>query len=376
NVTGILTDACAIADLLHRHGAYSFWDYAAAAPYVDIDMFPSCDEHPRAHKDAVFFSPHKLIGGPGTPGVLVVRRELAGQRRPVVPGGGTVAYVSETEHRYLTDPVHREEGGTPAIIESIRAGLVFALKGQIGVPLIQSREKVFLARALTAWRANPAIEILGNTDAERLSIISFLIRRPGGYYLHHNFVVALLNDLFGIQTRGGCSCAGPYGHRLLHIDPATSREFEHEIIAGCEGIKPGWTRLNFNYFISDAVADYLIEAVGIIAADGWRFLPDYTFDPASGLWRHRRQPAQPPLRLSMVSFAEPTLLTAAVPQRTAPESAMGEYLDEARRLVAARRAAGGDGASGAVGGGVGSGLSPEVEQLRWFELPPECLPRQ
>lgn len=369
NVTGILTDTCAVADLLHRHGAYSFWDYAAAAPYVDIRMYPGCGRHPQSHKDAVFFSPHKLIGGPGTPGVLVVRRELAGQRRPVVPGGGTVSYVNETGHRYIDDPVHREEGGTPAIIESIRAGLVFALKQQIGASLIQAREGAFFRRALAAWRQNPAIEILGNADAERLSIVSFLVRRPGGRTLHHNFVVALLNDLFGIQVRGGCSCAGPYGHRLLHIDAATSHEFEAEIVAGCEGIKPGWARLNFNYFISDAVVDYLIQAVDLVATDGWRFLPDYTFDPHTGLWRHRRQPAEPPLRLSMVCFTEPNLLATSVPQPTAPESALGDYLDQARALAAQRRDV------SLAEDGPATGLSSEFEHLRWFELPPACLDR-
>lgn len=370
NVTGILSDTCAIADLLHRHGAYSFWDFAAAAPYVDIEMYPTCDEHPRAQKDAVFFSPHKLIGGPGTPGVLVVRRELTGQQRPVVPGGGTVSYVNETGHRYIDDPVHREEGGTPAIIESIRAGLVFALKQQIGAPLIQAREHTFHERALSVWRANPAIEVLGNAQADRLSITSFLIRRPSGRYLHHNFVVALLNDLFGIQVRGGCSCAGPYGHRLLHIDAATSREFEHEIVAGCEGIKPGWARLNFNYFLSDEVADYLIEAVDIVAGDGWRFLPDYTFEPNSGLWRHRRQPAEPPLRLGLLDFTEPGLLATPVRQRTAPESALRGYLDQARELIARRRESGPDLDAGES---EPSGLSSEFEHLRWFVLPPECL---
>ena len=132
NVTGNLSDTCAIADLLHRYGAYSFWDHAAAAPYVDIQMNPQCPDHPKAHKDAVFLSPHKLIGGPGTPGVLIVRRSLVG-RQPVVAGGGTVAHVSQTRHRYLEDPVQREEGGTPAIVESIRAGMAFALKQAIGV---------------------------------------------------------------------------------------------------------------------------------------------------------------------------------------------------------------------------------------------------
>ena len=238
NVTGIVTDTHRISALLHAHGALSFWDFAAAGPYVDIEMYGGPGRDRLAYKDAVFLSPHKFIGGPSTPGVLAVRRELLHNRVPDVPGGGTVAYVNPTEHRYLDDPVQREEGGTPAIVESIRAGLVFQLKQAVGVEVIRGREEHFLRRAITAWQGEPAIEILGNPDAERLSIVSFVVRAPSGRYLHHNYVVALLNDLFGIQSRGGCSCAGPYGHRLLGIDLDRSHEFEREIAHGCEGIKP------------------------------------------------------------------------------------------------------------------------------------------
>src|SRR6185437_15946087 len=183
------------------HGALSFWDFAAAAPYVDINMYGGDD--PLSYKDAVFISPHKFIGGPSTPGVLVVRRELLTNRVPDVPGGGTVTYVNPTEHRYLDDPVHREEGGTPAIVECIRAGLVFQLKAAVGGDVIRAQEDALLQRAIESWQQEPTIEILGNLAAERLSIVSFVIRAPSGQYLHHNFVVALLNDLFGIQSRGG-----------------------------------------------------------------------------------------------------------------------------------------------------------------------------
>src|SRR4051794_34735838 len=186
NVTGIVTDTIRVAQLLHDHGALSFWDSAAAAPYVDISM---CPAEPGAWKDAVFLSPHKLIGGPGTPGILAVRRALVTNRVPTVPGGGTVVYVNPAEHVYLDDPIMREEGGTPDIVGSIRAGLVFQLKEAVGVPLIRAAEEALLRRAVDAWATEPAIEILGNVDADRLSIISFVVRRPGGRYLHHNFVV-------------------------------------------------------------------------------------------------------------------------------------------------------------------------------------------
>ena len=368
NVTGILSNTCAIADLLHRHGALSFWDFAAAGPYVDIEMHPQCAEHPLAYKDAIFLSPHKFVGGPGTPGVLVVHRHLLTNRVPDVVGGGTVAYVNPTEHRYLDDPVHREEGGTPAIIESIRAGLVFQLKQAVGVATIKAHEEAYWRRAIRAWSQHPSLQVLGNTQSERLSIVSFVVKRPGGRYLHHNFVVALLSDLFGIQSRGGCSCAGPYGHRLLGIDIGRSHEFEHEINRGCEGIKPGWTRVSFNYFISEAVFDYLVEAVGLVAEHGWKLLPEYRFDPATGLWRHRRGWVEPPLRLSQLTYDPATgeLIRPAVDVVHAPESALADHLAAAReRLAAAPEWS-------EVGPPPGA-LTKEFEHLRWFDLPAASL---
>jgi selenocysteine lyase/cysteine desulfurase len=370
NVTGIVSDTRRIATLLHRYGALSLWDFAAAGPYVRIEM--RCrDGGPDAelaYLDAVFLSPHKFIGGPGTPGVLAVRRELVRNRVPTVPGGGTVAYVNPEEHRYLDDPVQREEGGTPAIVEAIRAGLVFQLKEAVGEEAIREREASFIRRAIASWGANPNIGLLGNVRAERLSIVSFLVRH-GARYLHHNFVVALLNDLFGIQSRGGCSCAGPYGHRLLGIDIERSHRFEREIARGCEGIKPGWVRVNFNYFISETVLEYLLAAVNLVADHGWKLLPDYRFDPATGLWRHRRGLVEPPLRLHDLRYGADGALRYHTPAARAPESALAGYLEEARALFASLpepAAAGPDGRLAA--------LSEDFEALRWFELPRECLP--
>ncbi len=366
NVTGIVTDAHRISSLLHEHGAVSFWDFAAAAPYVDISMAAPADR-PAAYMDAIFLSPHKFIGGPSTPGVLAVRRDLLHNRVPDVPGGGTVAYVNPDEHHYLTDPVQREEGGTPAIVESIRAGLVFQLKHAVGVDVIRGREELFLRRAITAWQSEPAIEILGNPDAERLSIVSFVVRAPSASYLHHNFVVAVLNDVFGIQARGGCSCAGPYGHRLLGIDLDRSHAFEREITHGCEGIKPGWVRINFNYFISETVFSYLIEAVRMIARQGWRLLADYRFEPATGLWRHRLGPAEPPLRLLQVGYDEDGSMSYPRRSDRAPESELAVYLLRAQELM--QRA---DTDDDHVAEHIRE-LSDDFEQLRWFELPSVCL---
>jgi selenocysteine lyase/cysteine desulfurase len=362
NVTGILSDADRIAGLLHRHGALSFWDYAAAAPYVPIRVAESAPGR-GDHKDAIFFSPHKFIGGPQTPGVLVVRRELIRNPVPTVPGGGTVAFVDPVGHRYLEDPVAREEGGTPAIVESIRAGLVVGLKQAVGTELIQAREERLWRRALERWAANPNLELLGNPHARRLSIVSFRIR-AGDRYLHHNFVVAVLNDLFGIQARGGCSCAGPYGHRLLAITPQRSHDLREEVGRGCEGVKPGWVRVNFNYFISDTVRDYLIDAVDLVASHGHRLLGDYRFDPHTGLWRHRNGPAEPPLRLGQVRYDPDAGLAWPTHQASAGEDALVGYLAQARVLVASLPDRLDDGPTG---------LPADFERLRWFPLPPACL---
>ncbi len=362
NVTGIISDARAISILLHRYGALSCWDYAAAAPYVEIRM--TGDGGPDgelAYKDAVFISAHKFIGGPGTPGILVARRELFHNRVPSVPGGGTVEYVNQFEHRYLADIERREEGGTPAIVESIRAGLVFQLKQAVGTGAIRERETSFIRRAIARWERNAAIEVLGSHEAERLSIVSFVVRH-GGRYLHHNFVVALLNDLFGIQARGGCSCAGPYGHRLLGIDIERSREFERQVARGCEGIKPGWVRVNFNYFISETVFEYILEAVDLVATDGWRLLPLYDFDPASGLWRHSGGLAEPPLSLRDVRYDDGRMTYRAHRHRE-PESRLAAYLAEARAILADPPAP-----SRAP---VPLDEGPDFEALRWFTLPQE-----
>ena len=206
NVTGIGTDTRGTAALLHRYGALSFWDFAAAGPYVDIEMNMSdaLEDGHLTYKDAIFISPHKFIGGPGTPGILIAKKALFDNVVPAVPGGGTVAYVSSEDHVYLDDIEHREEGGTPAIVESIRAGLVFQLKEAVGPATIRRLEHQFIQRAIRRWSNHPKIQVLGNPEAWRLSIVSFMVRHGSGY-LHHNFVVALLNDLFGIQSRGGCS---------------------------------------------------------------------------------------------------------------------------------------------------------------------------
>jgi hypothetical protein len=291
----------------------------------------------------------------------VARRELFANRVPDVPGGGTVSFVNPEDHEYLADIAHREEGGTPAVVESIRAGLVFGLKEAVGVDEIRRREDRFLRRALSAWSTEPALEVLGNLDAQRLSITSFVVRSPSGRYLHHNFVVAVLNDLFGIQSRGGCSCAGPYGHALLGIDLERSHEFEREISGGCEGIKPGWVRVSFNYFISDVVADYIVEAVRMVARDGWRLLGDYLFDPATGRWRHRDGLVEPPNRLADVVYGADGSVAFGPRDATGGEDLLAQHLADAAAILAA--AAEPDLSTHPAE------VSADFEHLRWFDLP-------
>jgi len=365
NVTGIGSDTRATAALLHKHGALSFWDFAAAGPYVKIEMNMQ-DEGPDGdlvYKDAIFISPHKFIGGPGTPGLLIAKKSLFQNQVPSVPGGGTVSYVNFDEHRYIDDVEHREEGGTPAILESIRAGLVFQLKESVTVERIRELEHDFTRRAIERWSKNENIRILGNPNAWRLSIVSFLVRYEDRY-LHHDFVVALLNDLFGIQARGGCSCAGPYGHRLLGIDVTTSKEFEREILRGCEGIKPGWVRVNFNYFLSDTVCEFLLDAVDFVAREGWKFLPDYQFCPESGQWRHRKGRPSAAMSLHDVTYRSGKM-EFRTRTATEPEWVLGDYLEEAKLLMAAAEARSPMQEQPQIE------LSDDFEHLRWFPLPAE-----
>jgi selenocysteine lyase/cysteine desulfurase len=366
NVTGIGSKTAETAILLHKHGALSFWDFAAAGPYVEIEM-NLVGEGPDGHlayKDAIFVSPHKFIGGPGTPGILVAKRHLFSNRVPDSPGGGTVDFVNSAEHKYMKCPIHREEGGTPDIVGSIRAGLVFQLKTAVGPEVIRDREHRFIRRAIDRWGKHENIRVLGNPDAWRLSIVSFLIRHRGRY-LHHNFVVAVLNDLFGIQSRGGCSCAGPYGHRLLGIDLSMSQEFEQEVMRGCNGVKPGWVRVNFNYFITEGVFNYLLDAVELVAEHGWRLLPQYRLDPASGTWRHLDWEAPPVRALTDIQYRGGRLRFSRRVV-TEPEDILAEHLEDGRRILLE----------------VSSRAEPEkvelnehYERLRWFPLPQEVHSR-
>ncbi|BAF27843.1 Os11g0209900 [Oryza sativa Japonica Group] len=294
NVTGVLTDTRAVARLLHQHGAFACFDFAASGPYVEIDMRPGeVDGY-----DAVFLSPHKFVGGPGTPGILLMSRSLyrLSSQPPTTCGGGTVAYVngaSERDTVYLAGVEEREDAGTPPIVGKVRAALAFWVKARVGRGgAVALRERAHADAAMAWLLGNPNVEVLGNVAAPRLPIFSFLVFPGDGddrrLPLHGRFVAKLLNDLFGVQARGGCACAGPYGHALLGVGDELSLRIRAAIVRGYHGVKPGWTRVSFAYYLSGDELRYVLAAIDFVAAHGHRFLPLYAFDWATGDWSFRR----------------------------------------------------------------------------------------
>ncbi|MBO6756064.1 MAG: aminotransferase class V-fold PLP-dependent enzyme [Roseibium sp.] len=283
NVTGIVTDADAVTRLLNRYGARSVWDCAGSGPYRPIDLKAGTD----AQKDAVVVSPHKFIGGPGASGVMIVRKEAVRRARPVLPGGGTVRFVSPWAHDYTEDLAAREEAGTPNVVGDIRAALAFLVKEAIGQERMDRRHADLRRRATERWAQNPAIEILGNADAPTpVPVFSLRVKDlQNGGHVHQQLVTRLLSDHFGIQARGGCACAGPYAHRLLDLDRDASDALRIAILSGDEREKPGWTRLNLSVLLSDEKADKIIDAVDALAADPVRLSEGYMCDPATARFR-------------------------------------------------------------------------------------------
>ena len=353
NVTGVRSDTATITNLVHQHGFFCFWDFAAAAPHVRIDIS-------QEQLDAVFLSPHKFVGGPGTPGLLVARKSLFTNKVPGIPGGGTVRFVQPHGHVYLNDIERREEGGTPAIVESIRAGLVLQLYNQVGPDYIEMIEAGIVRKAILSWSKNDNIAILGNTEVSRVSIVSFLIRAEGfpDRFLHYNYVVALLNDLFGIQSRGGCSCASPYGHLLLHLDQKQSDAALAVIKAtNMEIIKPGWCRISFSYYFTSETVDYIIDAVHMIANHGHKLLSWYKVDATDGSFSHVKQDeVNATLSLWDFSTLQPPEAPKAIKQQ---RKSLPTTIAKARLIL-----------SGNESGPVQFvSLHPDLEKLRNFVLP-------
>ena len=282
NVTGIMTDVDAVTALLKTHGALSIWDYAGAAPYLPIDMKSGT----AVEKDAVVVSCHKFIGGPAASGVLIVRNEAVTRCGPVLPGGGTVKFVSPWNHDYSTNLAALEESGTPDVIGDIRAALAFIVKDVIGQNFMDERNAALRARAVARWSRNPNIRILGHATAKALPIFSFQIRDTAtGGLIHQQLFTRMLSDRYGIQVRGGCACAGPYAHRLLDIDETASDTIRQAILSGQEIEKPGWTRLNFSVLMDDAKVDRILDAVDELALDPHCVADAYECDVSTARFR-------------------------------------------------------------------------------------------
>ncbi len=277
NVTGIITDVDAVTRLLKNYGALAFWDYAGGGPYLPIDMNPGAG----LEKDAVFLSPHKFPGGPGASGLLVIKNSIVRATRPTWPGGGSVSYVSPWAHDYFDSLIEREEAGTPNLIGDIRAALVLVIKSVVGTDYIQQRDHQLASQALEVWRNNPHLQLLGTDKPDRLPIFSFMVRDAQQEYVHHQLFTRMLSDVTGIQARGGCVCAGPYGHRLLNVNRKNSERIRKQVLAGEEIVKPGWIRLNFSYLMDDETAATIIKGVDSLACSTSRYTRHYCADGAT-----------------------------------------------------------------------------------------------
>lgn len=282
NVTGIETPYHKLAGIMHAHGGYCFVDFAASAPYVDIDMNP---ENEARRLDAIFFSPHKFLGGPGSSGVLIFDKKLYQNRIPDHPGGGTVTWTNPWGGRhYFNDIEIREDGGTPGFLQAIRAALAIRLKEKMSVDKIRARENELLEIAFTKFAKIPQLHILAENIRDRLGVISFYVEN-----MHHNLMVKLLNDHYGIQVRGGCSCAGTYGHLLLNVTQQQSNRITNLIDQGDFSQKPGWVRLSLHPTMTDKELHYILDAIKEVIeyADTWK--QDYRYSSSTNEFYHKSE---------------------------------------------------------------------------------------
>lgn len=276
NVTGILTDTDAVTRLLKQYGALAIWDYAGGGPYLPMDMSPA----PDCQKDAIVFSPHKFPGGPGSTGIAVIRDTIVQRETPTAPGGGTVSFVSPWRHSYSGRVEAREEGGTPNVVGDIRAALVMLIKDALGCDQILARDAALRARAVNRLQEHPRIRLLGQFDnVKALPIFSFQVLGANGALVHQQLFTRMLSDVFGVQVRGGCACAGPYAHALLGLGEQQSEALFSALSQGREIEKPGWVRLNLSYLHSDAQADRIIDSVLKLADEAEYWTAMYDCDP-------------------------------------------------------------------------------------------------
>ncbi|QMU65129.1 MAG: aminotransferase class V-fold PLP-dependent enzyme [Flavobacteriaceae bacterium] len=280
NVTGIKTAYHKVAKLIHKYNGVCFVDFACSGPYIDIDMHPEAEDE---YLDAIFFSPHKFLGGPGSSGVLIFNKNLYTNAVPDNPGGGTVSYTNPWgEHSYFEDIETKEDGGTPAFLQTIRIALSIQLKEQMGTDKIRKREDELNKQLFKTLETIPNIRVLAPNHKDRLSIFSFYVEG-----VHFNLVVKLLNDRFGIQTRGGCSCAGTYGHFLLNVNQETSNKIKAQILDGCLTEKPGWVRLSLHPTISDEEVDFICNSLNVLCENIEAWSSDYQYNSLKNDYVHK-----------------------------------------------------------------------------------------
>ena len=280
NVTGIKTPYHKVAKLIHRYHGLCFVDFACCAPYVAINMHPENEDE---YLDAIFFSPHKFLGGPGSAGVLIFNNSLYKNTVPDNPGGGTVSYTNPWgQHDYFDDVETREDGGTPGFLQTIRIALAIQLKEKMGVQNIKQREDEINALVFQTLEGLSGVKILAPNHKERLSIFSFYFEK-----YHFNLVVKLLNDRFGIQARGGCSCAGTYGHFLLNVDQDTSKRIKDQILQGCNTEKPGWVRLSFHPTITSEELKFICDSLKDLSVHIEEWSKDYHYEATKNDYTHK-----------------------------------------------------------------------------------------
>ena len=356
NVTGLKSPVYEIARIMHKYGGLVCFDFAASAPYVKINMNNDSD----TFFDAIFISPYKFVGGPGSSGILVFNERVYNlELSPTSAGGGTVDFVSSTTVDYLKDIESREKSGTPGVLQTIKAALVIDLKDAIGIDNIESKELEYTTRALERLSKHSKIKILGPIDPEnRISIVSFMIKQ-GDKYLHPKFITKLLNDLFGIQSRAGCMCAGPYGHSLLNINEEQSQRFRKIGQQGKLGIRPGWCRVNFHYLFSEIEFKFICQAIEFIADYGYLFLLKYSFNINSGVWTHLNFKDTILYNKPDIKSVLTTNLRGCFDEEFIDRNVeFTKYLNDARKLVKT----------------LGDEIEyrqfddPEAEELRWFNF--------
>lgn len=286
NVTGIMTPYMDIAQLMHEKDGLCFVDFACSAPYIDINMHD--DDGQGRYLDAIYFSPHKFLGGPGTTGVLIFAKELYQNEVPDHPGGGTVDWTNPWgQHKFVDNIEEREDGGTPPFLQTIRTALCCQLKDAMTTDAILDREHQLLNRVWPQLDAVENLHILASEHRDRLGVISFYIDG-----LHYNLAVKILNDRFGVQARGGCSCAGTYGHYLLNVDQEWSKAITTEITSGNCSNKPGWVRFSIHPTHTEEEVDYICQAIAATAHNYHEWLKDYDFNPITGAIRHKSDEAR------------------------------------------------------------------------------------